>query len=66
MREVQKKELTTPADSFDWSDPLGLADELDSEEHMIRESVARYCQEQLQPRILEANRNETVDCDIYK
>ena len=66
MREVQKKELTTPADSFDWSDPLGLADELDSEEHMIRESVARYCQEQLQPRILEANRNETVDCDIFK
>ena len=27
--------------------------------------MARYCQEQLQPRILEANRQETVDREIF-
>ncbi|MEE3287183.1 MAG: acyl-CoA dehydrogenase [Pseudomonadota bacterium] len=53
------------SDQFDWSDPLCIGDELDSEEQMIRESVARYCQEQLQPRILKANRLETVDRDIF-
>jgi glutaryl-CoA dehydrogenase len=66
MREAQKKELNPAADSFDWSDPLAIADELDNEEHMIRESVARYCQEQLQPRILDANRHETVDRGVFK
>jgi|TARA_B100000959_G_scaffold74534_1_gene79170 glutaryl-CoA dehydrogenase len=66
MREAQQKEMTSAvADQFDWSDPLCIGDELDSEEQMIRESVARYCQEQLQPRILKANRLETVDRDIF-
>ena len=66
MREAQKKELNPAIDSFDWSDPLAIDDELDNEEHMIRESVARYCQEQLQPRILDANRHETVDRGVFK
>lgn len=57
-----KNTVTT---DFDWADPLLINDSLTDEEQMIRESVARYCQDRLQPRILEANRYETVDREIF-
>ena len=40
-------------------------DQLSEEERLISENVASYCSEKLFPRILEANRNETFDRDIY-
>jgi len=51
--------------SFDWEDPLALNTQLTEEEQMIRDSAHRYCQDQLMPRVLEANRNETFDREIY-
>jgi glutaryl-CoA dehydrogenase len=38
---------------------------LTDDERLIQDTVARYCQDRLQPRILEANRQETVDRDIF-
>jgi glutaryl-CoA dehydrogenase len=46
---------------FVWEDPLLLEDQLDEEERMIRDAARAYCQEQLMPRILEANRHEIFD-----
>ena len=46
-------------------DPLLIHDLLTDEERLIQDTVARYCQDRLQPRILEANRKETVDRDIF-
>jgi glutaryl-CoA dehydrogenase len=46
-------------------DPLLIQDLLTDDEQMIQDTVARYCQDRLQPRILEANRRETVDRDIF-
>ena len=54
----------SPADSkarFVWEDPLLLEDQLSEEERMIRDAARAYCQEQLMPRILEANRHERFD-----
>ncbi len=43
---------------FHWEDPLLLDEQLSEEERMIRDAARAYCQENLQPRILEANRHE--------
>ena len=51
---------------FNWEDPLQLEDQLSEEEQMIRETANRYCQEQLMPRILQANRSERFDREIMR
>jgi len=58
MKDIQKAE-------FQWMDPLLIHDLLTDEERLIQDTAARYCQDRLQPRILEANRHETVDRDIF-
>ena len=52
------------AASFDWQDPLLLDEDLAEDERMVRDNVHRYCQEQLQPRILKAHREERFDREI--
>jgi glutaryl-CoA dehydrogenase len=52
--------------TFNWEDPLLLDSLLSEEERMIRDSAHQYCQEQLMPRVLEANRNEHFDVEIMK
>ena len=49
------------AGKFDWRDPFRLEDQLTDEERMIRDSARDYCQSALQPRVLEAARNEHFD-----
>lgn len=50
--------------NFDWQDPLLLDHFLTEEERIIRDSAHQYCQEQLMPRVLEANRNEIFHREI--
>lgn len=49
---------------FNPMDPLNLDSMLTEEERMIRDSAHQYCQEQLMPRIVEANRNEVFHREI--
>ena len=49
---------------FSWEDPLLLDDQLSEEERLIRDAARDYCQEQLLPRVLEANRHEVFDREI--
>ena len=51
---------------FDWADPLMLDGQLDEDERLIRDTTRSFCQEQLMPRILEANRHERFDPGIMK
>jgi len=44
---------------------LLFEEQLSEEERLISSNVAEYCQQKLFPRILEANRSETFDRDIY-
>ena len=53
-----------PDTAFSWSDPLLLDDELAEEERMAMRAARRYAQEQLMPRVLEANRHERFDREI--
>jgi glutaryl-CoA dehydrogenase len=50
---------------FQWEDPLNLASLLTEEEQMVSDTAESYCQEQLMPRVLDNNRNETFDRSIF-
>ncbi len=61
--------MTTSAQTkprFQWRDPLLFDTQLSEEERLVRDSAYKYCQEQLQPRILQANRNEHFDRAILQ
>ncbi|KAJ2892851.1 glutaryl dehydrogenase [Zalerion maritima] len=47
--------------SFQWEDPLQAKSLLTDEELAISDMAERYCQEQLQPRVLQAYRDENYD-----
>jgi glutaryl-CoA dehydrogenase len=51
---------------INWQDPMFLDNQLTDEERMIRDTAHDYCQENLQPRVLEANRNEVFDREIMR
>ncbi len=49
---------------FQWDDPLRLDDCLAEDERQVRDMAHAYCQEQLQTRVLEANRQEIFHRNI--
>jgi glutaryl-CoA dehydrogenase len=57
-------EATMTKPTFKWDDPFLLNDQLTDEERMIRDTARKYCQDKLQPRILEANRKEIFHREI--
>lgn len=54
------------ASNFKWEDPLNVNGLLTEEEQAISETARNYCQERLQPRVLEAYRTENFDPTILK
>jgi len=51
---------------FAWEDPLLLDRQLTEDERLVRDAARAYCQEKLQPRILEAFRREQTDPAIFR
>lgn len=51
---------------FSYQDPLNIQSLLTEDEIAIQDTARDYCQEKLQPRILDAYRNETFDKNIFK
>ncbi len=56
--------MSTSKPEFNWEDPLLLEEQLSEDERMVRDAARDYCQEQLMPRVLEANRHEHFDRNI--
>ncbi len=52
--------------AFAWEDPFHFAQQLTEEELMVRDTVAKYAQEKLAPRVVEMYREESVDRGIFK
>jgi len=50
--------------AFSWEDPLLMEEQLNDDERMVRDSVRRYCQERLMPRIQDGFRENRFDRDI--
>jgi glutaryl-CoA dehydrogenase len=51
---------------FDWQDPLLLDEQLSDEERMVRDSVRRYCQDKLMPRVQAGFREGVFDREILR
>ena len=51
---------------FDWEDPFRLNDQLTEEERAIRDAARAYAQDKLQPRVIEAFRDEVTDPEIFR
>ena len=52
--------------TFAWEDPFRLVDQLSEDERMMAESAKAYAQEKLQPRVIAAFNEETVDPSIFR
>lgn len=64
-REICNRRFASSV-AFNWEDPLAAAELYTEEELAIQETARQYCQERLQPRILEAYRNENYDRKILE
>lgn len=51
--------------SFNWEDPFLFEDQLSEEERMLRDGAASYAQDKLQPRVIDAFREEQTDPSIF-
>ncbi|NOX40812.1 MAG: acyl-CoA dehydrogenase [Alphaproteobacteria bacterium] len=51
--------------SFQWDDPLLLEGQLEEDERMIRDAARAFAQEKLQPRIIDAYREEKPDPGVF-
>ena len=51
---------------FNWQDPLLLDEQLTDDERIVRDSVHRYCQDKLMPRVRQDFRDNTFDRDILR
>lgn len=56
---------TGAVSAFDWRDPLGIDAELTEEERVARDTARAFCEEELQPKVIEAFREERVDRDLF-
>ncbi|KYN13998.1 Glutaryl-CoA dehydrogenase, mitochondrial, partial [Trachymyrmex cornetzi] len=52
--------------AFNWEDPFDLESQLTQDEILIRDQFRSYCQEQVLPNVIEANRKEHFDREIVK
>ncbi len=52
--------------SFNWEDPFLLDSQLAADERQVRNAARDFARKALQPRILDAFRNETTDPAIYR
>lgn len=57
---------TKHTSAFRWDDPLLFDEQLTEEERMIRDSARDFAQTVLQPRVIEAFRDETFDANLMR
>jgi glutaryl-CoA dehydrogenase len=51
---------------FNWEDPFSLETQLTEEERMMRDAAKAYSQDKLQPRVIDAYREEQTDAEIFR
>ena len=62
LTDLNKQDYKTSA----WSDIFLLSDQLTEEENMIQKTAKNYAQDKLMSRVLDNNRNESFDRNIFK
>jgi glutaryl-CoA dehydrogenase len=51
---------------FNYEDPFSLETQLTEEERMLRDAAKAYAQDKLQPRVIDAFRDEHTDTEIFR
>ena len=51
---------------FQWDDPFDIESQLSDDERLVRDSARAFCDSELLPGIVQANRNETFDPDLMR
>ena len=64
--QLDRNPVKQTAPTFAWDDPFRLDDQLSDEERLIRDTARDFAQEKLQPRIIEAYREEKTDPEIFR
>ena len=64
--DVKLKPSAGPLGKFQWNDALNLQSCYTADERMIQQAAREYCQAELMPRIVMANRKEKFDRNIFK
>ena len=62
LRDKDKPDLS----SFNWEDPFYLDRQLSDEDRMIAQSARSFATESLQPRVIKAFQEESVDPAIFR
>jgi glutaryl-CoA dehydrogenase len=65
MPENHRNTSTTNIGRFDWADPFGLADQLNEDQRMLADAARTFASERLQPRIVNAYRDERVEPEVF-
>ena len=55
-----------PTPAFQWDDPFALEAQLSEQERLIRDRVRQFCDQQLMPGIVAANREERFDRNLMR
>ncbi|MDH3376345.1 MAG: acyl-CoA dehydrogenase [Gammaproteobacteria bacterium] len=56
---------SNPGPQFQWDDVLRFDEQLSDDERMARDTIGRYCQDKLMPRIVKAHRDEQFDRNLF-
>ncbi|MGJ3265331.1 MAG: acyl-CoA dehydrogenase [Salinarimonas sp.] len=64
LAQTSPKDAANPG-AFSWEDPFLLEDQLSDEERMIRDAARAFAQAELQPRVIEAYREEKTDRALF-
>ena len=51
--------------TFDWADPMRLENQLSEDERMLRDAATAFSQDKLSPIVTAANREATVDPNVF-
>ncbi|XP_024880572.1 glutaryl-CoA dehydrogenase, mitochondrial [Temnothorax curvispinosus] len=65
-RQISASAALRGRPAFNWEDPFELESQLTQDEILMRDQFRTYCQEQLLPRVIEANRKEHFDREIMR
>jgi glutaryl-CoA dehydrogenase len=64
--QLDRNPAKETAPTFAWDDPFRLDDQLSDEERLIRDTARDFAQEKLQPRVIEAYREEKTDPAMFR
>ena len=66
MKSLKNNHIEEIYSKFNFKDPFLLEEQLSQDEILIRNTARSFAQKELFPKILEANRNEIYDNDLFK